>query len=500
MPLMFKILRQLRRASQIAFLLLFFYLLWKAAFRDALNAAGDLDHIGHRVCLFFEIDPLTAVANVLSTHALYRGLVWSLIIIIPTLFLGRFFCGWICPFGTLNHFFGGLRSERKRGRQKIDSNRYHRWQTFKYYLLIAVLIAALLGSGLAGLFDPISLLVRSLTASVLPAINYAGSALIETLRGSDFWPFRILGHQMQLHLGANAASPLLSFRQPHFRQAFLLGAVFVFLLSLNLRITRFWCRALCPLGALLGVFSRWSILDLHKRSGSCGDCNRCLLYCQGADDPVTGARWRKAECHLCLNCVAECPDGALSFRLLRPAADTLERPDLSRRRTLTGVGAGLAIIPLLRSATVFQAEHDERLLRPPGALKESEFLSRCIRCDECVRVCPNNALHPALTEAGLEGLWSPVLVPRIGYCEPSCVLCGEACPTGAIWQITPREKGWVTGAQTDKPIRLGTAFYDRGRCLPWAMATDCIVCEEWCHLAKSNLSRRGRSPRRGREP
>ena len=88
-----------------------------------------------------------------------------------------------------------------------------------------------------------------------------------------------------------------------------------------------------------------------------------------------------------------------------------------------------------------------------------------------MKVCPNIALHPTLDQAGLEGLWTPVLVPRIGYCEPSCVMCSEVCPTGAIWQITPKEKGWVVGVgQQSQPIRLGTAFYDRGRCLPWAMA------------------------------
>jgi len=99
-----------------------------------------------------------------------------------------------------------------------------------------------------------------------------------------------------------------------------------------------------------------------------------------------------------------------------------------------------------------------------------------------MKVCPNNALQPALLEAGVEGLWTPVLAARIGYCEPSCALCGEVCPTGAIWEITPAEKAWLpSSAPKDaKPIRLGTAFYNRGRCLPWAMATECIVCEEWC--------------------
>jgi len=86
-----------------------------------------------------------------------------------------------------------------------------------------------------------------------------------------------------------------------------------------------------------------------------------------------------------------------------------------------------------------------------------------------------------MSETGLEGLWTPILVPRIGYCEPSCVLCSQACPTGAIWEITPQDKGWAVGVSSDaKPIHIGTAFYDHGRCLPWAMATECIVCEEWC--------------------
>ena len=99
----------------------------------------------------------------------------------------------------------------------------------------------------------------------------------------------------------------------------------------------------------------------------------------------------------------------------------------------------------MRANTGLGKGRNERLLRPPGALDEADFLSRCIRCGECMKVCPNNALHPTLDQAGLEGLWTPTLVPRIGYCEPSCVLCSEVCPTGAIWQITPKEKGWVVG-------------------------------------------------------
>jgi ferredoxin len=230
---------------------------------------------------------------------------------------------------------------------------------------------------------------------------------------------------------------------------------------------------------LLGIISRWSVLGLVKDVGHCNDCNRCLLRCQGGDDPIGGVPWHQAECHMCLNCVDECPSRGLQFKLFptQRGAGT----NLQRRKLLTGLAVGAALVPVMRSTPGFAAARNERLLRPPGSVDEEFFLARCIRCGECMKVCPNNALQPSLTEAGVEGLWTPVLVPRLGYCETSCVLCSQVCPTGAIWEITAKEKGWsldVSG--TAKPVRLGTAFYDRGRCLPWAMATDCIVCEEWC--------------------
>lgn len=414
-----------RRISQAACLLLFLFLLWRTD-----SAAR----------VFLQIDPLVAVANAAATRALYRGLLWSLLILVPALFLGRFFCGWICPLGTILHLAGNLKSPWKRGPRLTTSNRYRPWQILKYWLLAMLLAASLFGVGLLLALDPISLLVRSLGGSILP--------------GLDFW----------------------SLRAPHFKQAPLLALILAAIVVASFWVNRFWCRALCPLGALLGVVSRRSILGLEKDSVACGDCNRCLLHCQGGDDPIPGTRWRKAECHLCLNCVADCPNGSLRFRPFPRPADTIERPDFRRRQALAGVLSGVALAPVLR------AEAPSHPLRPPGALAERAFLSRCIRCGECVRACPGNALQPAWSEAGVAGFWTPVLVPRTGYCAASCTICGTVCPTGAIWEFTSREKGWTgeRAARDAPPIRVGTAFYDRGRCLPWAMATECIVCEEWC--------------------
>ena len=171
-----------------------------------------------------------------------------------------------------------------------------------------MLAAALFGSGIAGVLDPISLTVRSLAMSVLPGLNYALEAAMAP---------RLPGRAIHFLL----KDTVLSFKQPYFRQGFFLGLIFLTILLANLRITRFWCRALCPLGGLLGLLSRWSILGLEKRASQCEDCNRCLLHCQGGDDPIPGAPWRKMECHLCMNCVAACPEGGIAFRFF-PGAST----------------------------------------------------------------------------------------------------------------------------------------------------------------------------------
>jgi polyferredoxin len=472
----------LRRLSQIFFLLLFLALLLFTSLSLFPRGATEVQ-LRAPVRLFFEWDPLVALVNALSGHALYRGLIWCLVILLPTLFLGRFFCGWICPMGTLQHFAGNMPSESKRGKQRIDSNRYKRWQTVKYVVLLAGLVAAFFGSAAIGWLDPFSLLVRSFGLSLLPAFNAGARAVVTPLETSHVTAIKVAGKALHnvLHY------TVLDLRQPHYMQGLVLGILFIAILAASLRVTRLWCRAICPLGALLGAVSRWSILGLRKDAGACDKCNRCLLNCQGGDDPIGGVPWRKAECLMCMNCVGSCPHDSLQFKFFRPlseAGQEVASPDLGRRRALTGLAAGAAVVPLMRANAGLGKGRHENLLRPPGSLDEADFLGRCIRCGECMKACPNTALHPTLDQAGLEGLWTPTLVPRIGYCEPSCVTCSEVCPTGAIWQITPMEKGWVVGVGAgSQPIRLGTAFYDRGRCLPWAMATDCIVCEEWCPVS-----------------
>ncbi|MBI4700026.1 MAG: 4Fe-4S binding protein [Deltaproteobacteria bacterium] len=463
-----------RRFSQAAFFALFCYLLCKTTFRGTFAASVAPVRLPVPVEGFFFADPLAALLTLLSTHTVYRGLLWSLAVVVLTALLGRVFCGWICPLGSLHHFVGWLWPSRYgKGARRIAQNRAHPLrQRVKHYLLYAALGAAALGSAVGGLLDPISLAVRSLAVAVLPAAQYAVRAATGAAEGTGL-------RSVQTASGAVSdllAATLWPARQAYFYGGWLIGALFVALLVLGRFVPRFWCRVLCPLGALLGALSRFSLLGLEKRQERCTSCNDCLLHCQGADSPEGGVPWRQHDCHVCLNCEAACPEGAIRFRFLPRLRDAERTPDVVRRTALASAAAGAVLVPLLRASGGLDRGRDPRLIRPPGALDERALLERCIRCGECLKICPNGALHPALFEAGIEGLWTPLLIARLGYCEPSCVLCSDVCPTGALRKITEEDKLGLGRA----PVRIGTAFVDRGRCLPWAMARPCTVCEEFC--------------------
>jgi polyferredoxin len=422
--------RNLRRISQVLFFLIFFWLILKTNFEVDFQP-DNLDQISlpYPVSLALQFDPLTALTTLLASGTLYKGLLWSLVILIPTIFLGRFFCGWVCPLGALNHWLSEFRSERivRRGKGKIKSNRYHKYQRIKYYLLFFFIGAAAAGSLQVGLLDPLPLLARSLGTVVLPTSHAAADGLLTWIYGLGFAP---LGYVAQAVY--NLIAPiLLPFRQVHFHALLTIGVLFLAIMMLNRWFTRFWCRGICPLGAMLGVFSRFAIFGLAKDQQSCDDCKLCLLHCQGADNPDPGSTWRQSECHLCLNCQAACPRGSLSFKFFPNLKNTppitagTQKVDITRRKLTASLAGGLLALPLMRSGDAFEVNASAKLIRPPGANAEAEFLARCIRCGQCMRVCPNNALHPTLFESGFEGLWTPILIARIGYCEPTCTLCGE---------------------------------------------------------------------------
>jgi polyferredoxin/formate hydrogenlyase subunit 6/NADH:ubiquinone oxidoreductase subunit I len=463
----------LRRTLQGLFLIFFLYLLIESRlpqdvyidYSTAFSAEQDL-RLNQPVTLFFQLDPLTVVSSLLAGHTLVKGFLWAVGILLLTLLLGRVFCGFICPFGTIHHAVGTFKPALK-GSRMVQANHKTSSQKIKYFILILLLVAAIFGLNAAGLMDPIAFLFRSLALAVLPALGAGFRSFFEAMAASDFKILNLASYGAEVMV-----SPIFGYSQPAYQTAWFIGFLFIVILFVNRLRVRFWCRTLCPLGALLGIFSRISILKLEKYEQKCTECNLCLRHCQGAASPRPDQDWEAAECLMCFNCYNVCPEDALAFRFAwRPERN--HQPDIGKRAVLSGLAAGISFPLLGRLDGQIDKVSDPRLIRPPGALAEIEFLELCQRCGLCMKVCPTNVINPTLAEAGIVGFWTPRLIMTHGYCEYTCTLCGSVCPTDAIREITVKEK-------IEQSIKIGSAYIDRGRCLPWSGNTPCIVCQEVC--------------------
>lgn len=462
-----------RRISQTSFLILFLYLLAVSRlpqtiylqFSGALPSRQDL-RLHEPVRFFFHLDPLTGLSSLLSGHHLVQGFIWGGLVLFITLFLGRVFCGFICPLGTIHHLISRLKPSLQ-GERMVKANRRTPGHRVKYFFLLAFLLAAALRLNMTGLLDPISLLFRSLALAIVPGMGVGLVSLFHTMASSDVTVLNLLSHSAEVFV-----SPVFGYKSQAFQTGWFIGILFLFILFLNRIKPRFWCRVLCPLGALLGVFSRVSLLKLEKDPGKCTHCNLCTKNCQGAASPMPDLEWESSECVVCFNCFHVCPEDALAFRT-RWSVHLNKKPDMGRRAVLGGMLAGLTIPFLGRIDGRLDRVPDPSLIRPPGALSEKAFLTLCQRCALCMKACPTNVINPTLGEAGMAGFWTPRLIMTLGYCEYTCTLCGSVCPTGAIQEISMKEK-------TQRPIKIGSAYVDRGRCLPWSGNTPCIVCEEHC--------------------
>lgn len=453
-----------RRLVQTAVLGLFVALL--AANRPTTGEGPD-----GPVKLFFDLDPLIFVGTWLSARSLADLSLLALVTVVVTLALGRVFCGWFCPLGTLFNAVSWLRRWLRRPTVRRDG--FSRWQRAKYLLLVGLLLLAAGGVQWFGVLDPFSLLYRSLALTVMPAADLAVSGLANAI---------YLGNP---HLGSwqlrDLSEPIYRWWQNHVAGTELrvfLGAgtillVFLVALALNLVRNRFWCRYVCPLGALLGLLSRRPLWRLVSEPGRCNQCRRCTLSCPAAAQPEQPERWLATECFGCWNCVAACKDQGLDFAFTPPWQRTSQGSvDLKKRQVLAAMAGGAGALALMRVTPAAQAKtYNPVLVRPPGALEERTFLRRCIQCGLCMQACPTGGLQPTWHEAGLEGVWTPMLVPAIGYCEFECHACGQVCPTGAIAPLSLEIK---------KQVKIGLAYIDTTRCLPYAYDRECIVCEEHC--------------------
>ena len=377
-----------RRISQVFFLALF---VWFCAVSILGRDWWQLR--GWPVNWFLQLDPLLGLATALATGTLYAGLAWGLFTMGLTLILGRFFCGWVCPLGAINHFMGWLAFRRKPLKQKLAASSPGPGRKVKYYLLAFLLAAA--GAGLpariavsqgplwpwlltaAGLVCVLGLTLwqvgrKALWPLLAGLIIWSGlclwlgwdGAALTSLQTGLLDPIPLLQRSVNLVLLPLLDHGRLGAGHRLYAQGGLILGVLLAALGLNFLRPRFYCRYICPLGALFGVLGRFSFYSLGKEQEPCRDCRLCQSFCQGASDPAGALA--KSECLLCLNCREACPEGVVSYASA-PSASGETGTDLDRRWLMGSFLGGAVLGPALRLGRPGRGEN----LRPGAASRLS---------------------------------------------------------------------------------------------------------------------------------
>jgi NAD-dependent dihydropyrimidine dehydrogenase PreA subunit len=405
--------------------------------------------------IFLMIDPLVS----LSTAVAARSWVWSLVsaavIIIVCVLIPRGFCGYLCPLGTTIDLFDWAIAGRVKRFRAPDEGW---WVHIKYYLLAGTMLCAVFGVLVSGFFSAIPVLTRGLLFLFEPL-------QVGSMRGWHLIPAMNAGHLVSL-------------------------IMFFAVLSLGFLRPRFWCRYVCPSGAVFSLGNLFRATE-RKVESTCINCNKCIEICP-FDAIKPDFTTRTTDCTMCESCGGVCPTHAIKFverwnfvELKVENDPPTHESAIGRRGFLSLAGGSAAAVAgavgLTGVTKSFGANLQDpnafRPVRPPGSVPEQEFLEMCIRCGECFKACPNNVLQPEGFQQGLEGLWTPVVVADWAGCESSCNACGQVCPTGSIRALPLAEK---------KVARMGLAIVNETTCLPFAGQEACDLCVQECNAAGYN--------------
>ena len=295
----------LRRVSQTVFLVIFLYLFYALAYHPENRTVGPTG-------MFFNLDPLIMLTVWLGGHAVASALLLSLITLAVTLVFGRWFCGWVCPFGALNNLFTSWRGSKRK--DKLKGASYTPMQKAKYYIVVAVLVGSFFGANMAGWLDPFSFLYRSFATAVFPGVNALFQGLFDWFYDVNPIGLKAISEPVYRLMRGY----FLTLGQPHYYWGMLFGVMFGAVLVLNFFKARFWCRYICPLGGLLGIVGKNPVLRLNVDAEKCRNCMECVIDCQGGAEPQSNETWRPAECVYCWNCHSVCPVKAITFEFKAP--------------------------------------------------------------------------------------------------------------------------------------------------------------------------------------
>lgn len=391
--------------------------------------------------------------------ALNLGVVVFLILL--TLLFGRVYCSVICPLGVMQDIFAWFGRKSKKNRYT-----YSPAKSVLRYTVLGIFVVALIAG------------VGSVVALLAPYSSYGRIA--QNLL-APFWAW---GNNLFAYIAERADSYAFYEKEVWFKSlpTFIIALVTVVCLAiLAWRNGRTYCNTICPVGTVLGFFSRFSWMKPVIDTDKCVNCGLCGRNCKAACIDTKNHTIDYSRCVSCMDCLEKCHTHAIRYGRMKkaePVTSESKTVDTSRRTFLTGVGVLAATAAVqAQEKTVdggLAAITDKKIpdratpIVPPGAQSLRYMAQHCTGCQLCVSVCPNDVLRPSTK---LTTLMQPEASYERGYCRPECVKCSEVCPAGAILKITPADKS---------AIQIGHAVWVKDNCVPLTDGVECGNCARHC--------------------
>lgn len=398
---------------------------------------------------------------------LASGSITVLAIIIVTMTFGRIYCSILCPLGVYQDGISRMAEKRKKNRYKFKKSR--KWLRYSILLVFAVLLFVGLNS-IAILIAPYSIYGRIASNLFAPLYQLINNVLAYFAERWDSYAF----YHVDVYI---KSLPI-----------FIISiAYFLIITILSATSGRWYCNTICPVGTILGFFSRYSLFKPVFDTNKCNSCGLCEKNCRCSAIDSKNHKIDYTKCVTCFNCIEKCHQGAIRYRLagnidnarkVKTIGDETKDGKTSRKTFIATI-ATLAAASTLKAqekvvdgglATIEKkkAPKRETPIKPAGSVSLENFSSRCTGCQLCVQVCPNDVLRAS---SKLDTIMQPEMSYERGYCRPECTKCSEVCPAGAITKVTREQK---------TAIQIGHAVWIGRNCVPLRDGVTCGNCAKHC--------------------
>ena len=385
-----------------------------------------------------------------------------LVVLILTVLSGRTYCSFLCPLGIGQDLFS-----RIGGRIRRKFRRYGYKKPFtviRYSLLAATLIVTLVwGVYLLLLLDPYSIFGRFMTLFIKPVVIVVNNLLSKILTNFDVFTL--------VHVPVKG-SQLLVYAIP--------AGFLVLIGSLSLIKGRLYCNMICPVGTLLGLISKISVIRVKFDEGLCTRCGRCAVGCKSSCIDFLKYNIDITRCVDCFNCIKICPEKALSYGVVSLKKKEHKTDEEKRKFIASSIMLMFGLPGLLKGqdkkapvptkpSTV--KENKTYPVCPPGGISIADFNKDCTACSLCITACPNNVLQHSWLQYGIAGMMQPVMDYHRSFCTYNCTVCTEICPTNALHPLVLEAK---------KLTQLGKVNFIKDNCIVKTEKTACGACSEAC--------------------